>query len=211
MHFVELTRDEYLESVRQIEDYDTLKFSKQALDWWDDYYSWIKNPPLILQDDNEDKCYLFYHISKDNQYLTIHNIFTPKNFRFKGFAYKLLRYLFLFLSKKNIKRIKMYCVSSSLNFYMSLGFKFWGVNNLGQYYCDFKMPKKIGDIKDIVNHEIIGNISQKNFDEIYEKLKSNGDGFDEKQLEIHNQAIRLMGDRYLFKDTYQRHIKDILL
>lgn len=211
IEIVEYTRKEYLFSVQQIEDYDTLKFSKQALDWWDNYYSWIKEPPLCLKEDGKDMCYLFYSLSNDNEYLTIHNIFTPKKHRFKGFAYILLKYLFQIYSKNNIKRFKMYCVSNSIKFYLKLGLKFWGVNAIGQYYCDFKMPKsKIDELKEIGNKENIENINLKNFKKIYEKLKLNGKEFDEKQTLIHKSCLNLMGEKYLFKDVDRRNSKLII-
>ena len=74
MNVIELNREEYLESVKKIEDFKTLNFSKSALEWWDNYYSWEKFPPLCLSDKKKHFCYLFYNISKDNEYLTIHNI-----------------------------------------------------------------------------------------------------------------------------------------
>ena len=79
MDFRELDRDEYLYSAKRIGDYNTLKFSKFALECWDDYYSWEKFPPIVLSIDGVNKSYLFYNISKDNRYLTINYLFTPKN------------------------------------------------------------------------------------------------------------------------------------
>ncbi len=199
--FVKYSREEYLNSVKLIKDFETLKFSKQALEWWDNYYSWEKNPPLCLRDNNKDICYLFYTISKDNEYLNIHNIFTPKNYRNNNYAYKMIEHLFNTLMDSNIKRFKLYSVSSSIKFYMKLGLKFWGVNESGQYYCDFKMPQKnINELKSIVKNENIENIGETNLIKIFEKLKLNGSEFDEKQTFIHNQCLDLMGNNYLFNE-----------
>lgn len=80
MQVITLTREEYLKSVKKLEDFESLKFAKNSLDWWDTYYSWEKFPPLCLIDNfNEHRCYLFYNISKDKEYLSIHNILTLKN------------------------------------------------------------------------------------------------------------------------------------
>ena len=151
MQIIKLNRKEYLESVINIEDFKTLNFSKKALEWWDDYYSWEKFPPLCLTYKNKHVCYLFYNISKDNEYLTIHNLLTPNTHRSHGYAYQLLKHLFSHLSQNKIKRFKMNCVSSSLDFYNKLGLEYWGINDLSQYYCDFKMPiKDISEIPQIV-------------------------------------------------------------
>lgn len=211
IEIVTYPRDQYLESVQKIEDFDSLKFAKQALDWWDDYYSWIKEPPLCLKDHGQDVCYLFYSVSRNHQYMTIHNIFTPKKYRFNGYAYILLKYFFEKLAIDDIKRFKMYCVSSSLKFYLKLGAVFWGVNEIGQYYCDLKMPKS--DIKEIIEigeKENIENIELHEFKKIYEKLNLNGKKFDEKQIIIHEECLKLIGEKYLFEKVLKRHSNMII-
>ena len=63
MNVIELNRDEYLVSVKKIADFKSLSFSKSALEWWDNYYSWEKFPPLCLVNTkNKHVCYLFYSI-----------------------------------------------------------------------------------------------------------------------------------------------------
>lgn len=202
--FVRYSRKEYLDSVMKISDYKTLKFSKVALEWWDNYYSWKNNAPLCLQDNNKDVCYLFYSISKDNQYLKIHNIFTPKIYRNKRYAYKMLEHLFSIMINSGVKRFRLYSVSTSVSFYLKLGLKFWGVNELGQYYCDFKMPKKsILELKNIVKSEEINDIREKDLIKIFEKLKLNGSRFDEKQSCTHRNCLDLMGRNYMFEKLYK--------
>lgn len=198
MSFVELDRDEYLYSVKKIGDFDTLKFSKQSLEWWDDFYSWEKFPPIALSLDGINKAYIFYHVSKDKRYLTIHNLFTPKAFRNQGLAYKLISELFNIKSDKNIERFKMLCVSSSLEFYNSIGLSYWGVNSLNQYYCDFKMPKhSITEITQIVQDTLVSEFTQKEYESIYNNLQANGSGFDKKQTDIYQDSIDMLGDRYM--------------
>jgi hypothetical protein len=202
MSFIELDRDEYLESVQKIGDFDTLKFSKHALDWWDDYYSWKKFPPIALSMDGINKAYIFYHISKDNRYLTIHNLFTPKAYREKGFAHKLLAELFSIKSGEEIDRFKMFCVSSSLKFYNSIGLKYWGVNNLNQYYCDFKMPKEnMSEIRQIVKDSSVSEFTDIEYDKIYETLKDNGSEFDSKEKAIYDEVVKKLDKKFLF-DTF---------
>jgi len=198
MSFIELSRDEYLCSVKKIGDFDTLKFSKHSLDWWDDYYSWEKFPPIALCVDGVNKAYIFYHISRDNRYLTIHNLFTPKAFRHQGLAYELLKELFHEKSGQDIERFKMFCVSSSLEFYNSIGLKYWGVNHLNQYYCDFKMPKSsITEIESIVHKSSTDEFTLNEYNKIHKNLEANGSGFDEKQSEIYKHSLKILGDRYM--------------
>lgn len=200
MRVISLNREEYLTSVKKIADYKSLCFSKEAMLWWDNYYSWEKFPPLCLINDNEKHCcYLFYNISKNNDYLTIHNLFTPNIYRKNGYAYELLDYLFKDLSKKEIKRFKMYCVSSSIGFYNKLGLEYWGVNDLLQYYCDYKMPNfNIDEIPQIVKDSKLSEISDERVLEIFESLKNNGLNFDEKQKERFEDLKDKVKDKYHF-------------
>jgi hypothetical protein len=199
MEVIKLNREEYLTSVKKIGDFKTLEFSKSSLDWWDNYYSWENFPPLCLTHNNKHLCYLFFNISKNNEYLTIHNIFTPYKHRTKGYAYKLLKYLFIFLSDKKIKRFKLSCVSSSLDFYNKLGLEYWGVNELSQYYCDFKMPLlDIKEIPQIVKDSNLNEINDERILKIYESLKNNGSTFDEKHSENFKNSKEKLMNKYHF-------------
>lgn len=205
MELIELSREEYLDSVKKITDYNTLKFSKGALDFWDNYHSWTKNPPLALNIDGKNKSYLFYNVSIDKRYLTIHYLFTPKAYRHQQHAYGMLEELFNIEANSKIQRFKMFCVSSSLDFYNTLGLKYWGVNKYNQYYCDFKMPKKnIGEIFEIVANSSIDEFSETEFDKIYEKLEENGKMFNIKEKEIYENLLKSLGDRYVFDKLLKR-------
>jgi len=207
MSFIELDRDEYLCSVKKIGDFDTLKFSKHSLDWWDEFYSWKKFPPIALSIDGINKAYIFYSVSKDSRYLTIHNLFTPKAYRHEGFAYNLLSELFKIKSGIGIERFKMYCVSSSMDFYSSLGLKYWGVNSLNQYYCDFKMPNyNISEITQIVKDSSINELTDLEYNEVYKKLIDNGLDFDTKQKGIYNDVVKGLGKNYMFEIFEKRHL-----
>jgi hypothetical protein len=201
MKVIELSRQEFLESAQSIEDYKSLTFSKHCLDWWDAYFSWTKFPPLCLIDEEEEHmCYLFYSISKDNEYLTIHNLLTPKANRFNGYAKDILSHLFQKLSNQKIKRFKMYCVSSSLSFYTKLGLEYWGINDAGHYYCDFKMPQKsIDEIPSIVAQSTFSEINDDTLLEIYEKLKNNGEDLDSKKIAVFEDSLEILQEKYHFE------------
>ena len=200
MKVIELNREEYLISVKKIADFKSLSFSKSALEWWDNYYSWENFPPLCLVNDKEKHvCYLFYTISKDNEYLTIHNLLTPNIHRSFGYAYKLLKYLFSHFSENKIRRFKMNCVSSSLDFYNKLGLEYWGINDLSQYYCDFKMPiSDISEIPQIVKDSNLSEISDEKIMQIYEKLKNNGTQLEEKMINKFEESKEKLEGKYHF-------------
>lgn len=206
---MELTREEFLTSAQTIEDFDSLNFSKHCLDWWDNYYSWTKFPPLALKEDDEHLCYLFYHISKDNEYLTIHNLLTPKLFRYKGYAQILLEHIFKTVAKQPVRRFRMYCVSSSLGFYNKLGLEYWGINDSGQYYCDYKMPEQsIDEIPKIVQEASLDELSDESILEIYKKLKNNGTQLEEKRSDIFKNSLDEFSDKYHF-DLLSKKVDEI--
>jgi hypothetical protein len=210
MNVIELNRDEYLISVKKITDFKSLSFSKNALEWWDNYYSWEKFPPLCLVNTkNKHVCYLFYSISKDNEYLTIHNLLTPNTHRSHGYAYKLLKYLFSHLSGHEIRRFKMNCVSSSLDFYNKLGLEYWGINDLSKYYCDFKMPiKDISEIPQIVKDSKLSELSDERIMQIFEKLKNNGTTLEEKMIDKFEDSKEKLEGKYHF-DLLQKRVDEI--
>lgn len=199
-----LTREQYLDSTSTITHKASKEFAKQALEYWDDYYSWADNPCLCLEENGEDVCYLFYHLSQDKRYLVINNILTPFEHRYNGYAKKILTLLFNKLSKGSpIQRVKMFCVSSSLKFYMKLGVDFWGVNRLGQYYTEFPIPKNgIDELKTLMKAETLSTLYNRELKTIYKKLKNNGTDLDEKEKLIFKDSLKLLGSRYRFKELY---------
>lgn len=201
MDIKKLTKKSFLEFALNMHDMKSLQFAKESMELWDNFYSWEKYPPLCLYHNEDALCYLFYSISKDNKYLIIHRILTPKEFRGKRYAYELLSNLFFDFAKTDIKRFRMSCVYSSLNFYNKIGLNYWGVNDKGQYYCDFKMPKKdIKEIPSIVNRANIDEFTPEEFQLIYKKLEGNGKDFNEEEKIIHNRSLLLMGKRYRYEE-----------
>lgn len=200
-----LNRVQYIDSVAKIDHKQSSEFAQQAMEYWDDFYSWENSPCLCLQDKGEDVCYLFYSITKNQKYLFIHNILTPNIHRFNGYAKKLLTILFNeILVFSYIERVKMYCVTSSLKFYMKLGIDFWGVNHLNQFYTNFPMPSKgIDEIPSLMKKEHLEDLNKKELTQIYEKLKKNGSELNEKESKIYDRCLDTLGDRYRFKELTQ--------
>lgn len=207
MELRELNRPEYFESLQSITHFESLLFSKKAMDWWDSYFSWKKFPCLCLSHQGQHLSYLFYHIGNDNEYLTLHNILTPKPYRGKGHAFALLEALFIELESEPIRRLRLSCVSSSLPFYSRLGLEYWGVNVAGHYYSDLPMPENIESIPKLTKENTIENHTDGILSHIYEKVKDNGIGFDEKQQTIHQQCLIDLKGRYHF-DALKETVKE---
>lgn len=198
-----LNRQEYIDSATQMNHFKSLKFAKNALDLWDEYYSWEKNPCLALYHDHDSRaiCYLFYHISKDNEYLTIDYLLTPQKHRDHGYAKAILSVLFNdILHNQNISRVKLSSVASSIKFYLKLGVDFWGVNSIGQYYTDFPMPDSLSDIPNMMRDNHLSDLSDIKLNKIYDRLKSNGSLFENKELIAFNKSTHIMQGRYRFEE-----------
>ena len=65
MEIKNLSRNLFLDYAHTINDIKSLKFAKESLDLWDNFYSWEKYSPLCLINDDEILCYIFYSISKN--------------------------------------------------------------------------------------------------------------------------------------------------
>ena len=140
-HLCFLGRDEYIDSISHIRDEKTLRFANQSLEWWDRHASWKANRCAVLCDGNENHlCYLFSRIDRYGEYITLYNLFTPFLHRRHGYATALLRIILGSAVEKHVRRITFSSVSGSLDFYMALGFIYWGINEIGDYYCNLPLP-----------------------------------------------------------------------
>jgi len=138
-----LNRNEYIASIEAIEDERTLRFANMCLLWWDKQYLWPKQDCIVLKnEEGEELCYVFYHVDRYREYMTIHNIFTPMQQRRKGHAHTLIKMIFDLAAKENVSRFRLTSISNSLDFYLSLGLIYWGVNSVGDYYCDLPVPRE---------------------------------------------------------------------
>jgi hypothetical protein len=103
----------------------------------------------------------------------------------------------------------MNCVSSSLDFYNKLGLEYWGINDLSQYYCDFKMPiSDINEIPQIVKDSKLSEISDERIMQIFEKLKNNGSTLDEKMSDKFEDSKEKLIGKYHF-DLLCKRVEEI--
>ncbi|MCW8821937.1 MAG: GNAT family N-acetyltransferase [Sulfurovum sp.] len=199
LHLEYLSRDAYLSSISTIQDQKSLKFANMSLKWWDEHFNWQANGCVALCDsDNIHLCYIFFKMDQYRMYLTIHNIFTPHSMRRKGYAYELLNEIFNIAIKKKVKRFKLSSISKSLDFYLALGFAYWGVNSVGDYYCDLPIPTKgLSTLNAMVTQADTATLIGKNMDMIYKKVNGNSLILNEIQLKTYENDKIKMGDQYM--------------
>lgn len=207
MEIIKLNLEEYMHSISDIKDKKSIEFANDAFDWWNEKYYWRRFPPLCLTHNKIHLCYLFYTISKNNEYLIINFLLTPEKDRGNGYAYTLLKYLFELITYKDVKRFKLICTPSSLPFYNKLGLEYWGIDKLGFYYSDFKMPKKgIRGIKKVVQDSSIDEFSNYRVRKIYNTLKLNGKELNENQKIVFENSKKIVEKKYHFEDLKNRII-----
>jgi GNAT superfamily N-acetyltransferase len=201
-HIINLDRKAYLASVDEIADAPTRRFADMSLKWWDRHFSWSAQGCAVLcSEKDEHLCYLFYKIDRYRDYITFHNIFTPLAQRRCGYARMLLNMVFMLAIAQHVKRFRITSISRSLDFYLPLGFAYWGVNSVGDYYCDLPVPAEGLEgldamVRDEKTSTLIGNAG----DAIRKKIGRNETKLDTEQTRIYEGDIDKMGARYLHDD-----------
>ncbi|AFV97208.1 MULTISPECIES: GNAT family N-acetyltransferase [unclassified Sulfuricurvum] len=198
-HLELLGRDAYIASTALIQDTESIRFANQSLAWWDRHFSWNTQGCVVLCDErNEHLCYLFSKIDRYSQYLTLYNLFTPLISQRKGYATQILRLILDQALEKHVRRITFTSVSTSLDFYTLLGFIYWGINDIGDYYCNLPLPKNglegmIGMIQENDLKTLIGS----NMDKIYAKIEGNEHHLSPARLLIYEADILKLGKNYV--------------
>ncbi|MDM5270858.1 GNAT family N-acetyltransferase [Sulfurovum sp. zt1-1] len=201
-HLEHLNRNAYIDSIAQIKDKKSLGFANLALYWWDRHFSWKAHGCVVLSNEKQEHLsYIFYKIDRYNEYITIHNIFTPLKFRRHGYASQLFELVFQTAEQKNVSRFRMTCVPQSLSFYLTMGVVYWGINSLGDYYCDLPMPKGgITQIEKMVKDTDPRELAGKHLNSIISKVKGNVEELDEKQTKVYEEHMEQLAESYLYKE-----------
>jgi GNAT superfamily N-acetyltransferase len=206
-HLQNLGRKAYIASIANIADPKTLKFANMSLDWWDKHFIWEAHGCVVLCDEEQNHlCYIFYKIDRYKMYLNIQNIFTPLCERRKGYAQQLLSMVFDLALGLHVKRFKLTSISNSLDFYLSLGFIYWGVNSVGDYYCDLPIPH------DGLEGVPLMTQTQNNFfllgcktEPIYEKTKEHSTLLSIAQTLIYDKDLQKMQKSYRLEKLLEEH------
>ncbi len=201
-HLVRLNRQDYIDSTAQISDEKTLRFSKMSLQWWDSHFFWQRHGCMVLADERENHlCYVFYKIDRYRQYLSIHNIFTPLIMRRKGYAHELLKMLFEIAVLEKVGRFKLTSISTSLDFYLSLGFIYWGINSVGDYYCDLPVPTKgLGGMQIMTDTFSTEALIGTSLGTIFKKVKDDDAQLSSTQSRLYEQDKHKMQRGYRFTE-----------
>lgn len=198
-HLESLNRDAYIASTALIQDAESIRFADQSLAWWDRHFSWnVQGCSVLCDEENNHLCYLFYKIDRYGQYITLYNLFTPLISQRKGHATQILRLILDQALKKHVRRITFSSVSTSLDFYTLLGFIYWGINEIGDYYCNLPLPKNgldgmIAMIRDNDLETLIGS----NMAKINGKIEGNEHLLSSAQILIYDADLLKLGKNYV--------------
>jgi len=170
-----LGRDEYIASIATIDDSQSRRFADQALAWWDRHFSWsTQGCDVLVDEDDSHLCYIFSKTDRYNEYLTVYNLFTPQDERRNGYAQELLGLIVTRSLQHHVRRITFSSVSDSLDFYLALGFVFWGLNDIGDYYCDLPIPAQgLGGFEEMIRTLDVEGLIGKKLEKIYAKVHDN--------------------------------------
>lgn len=197
-HLQSLGRDQYVASIALIQDAPSLRFADQSLAWWDRHFSWNAQGCYVLCDENNTHvCYLFSKIDRYAEYLTLYNLFTPLVHRRNGYATLMLKMILDTALKQHVKRITFSSISSSLDFYTVLGFIYWGINEIGDYYCNLPLPKEgLEGIVSMTQKSDIEQLIGKHIDTIFTKIDGNEDRLSAEQILLYEADIVKLGAHY---------------
>ena len=196
---IDVNRKEYLDSIAQIGDAKSRGFADQALRWWDRHYSWNAGGSVILTDDTgEHLCYLFYKIDRYYEYLTIHNILTPLCHRRHGYALMLLQWVFELAVHSHVRRFKAVCVPQSLDFYLSLGFCYWGLTSTRDYYCNLPVPADgLDGLREMVGSASAETLAGPALQSIHDRVADNDAALNTDQQNLHDAGLAKLRGAYM--------------
>ncbi|MDD5052984.1 MAG: GNAT family N-acetyltransferase [Sulfuricurvum sp.] len=197
-HISQLTRDEYITSINSISDSESRRFANQSLAWWDRHFSWKAQAcDVLVGEDESHLCYIFSKTDQYGQYLSVYNLFTPLSQQRNGYAHELLRLIIQRALSKHVRRINFCSVPDALDFYIALGFMFWGINDIGDYYCDLPIPKEgLEGFDNMINTLNLKSLIGEKVEKIYAKIHNNEIKLTQKQL------IRYTHDRIKLEQKY---------
>ena len=201
-HLKTLNRKEYIASTATLEDKKSIGFAEMSLKWWDRHFSWKAGGCVVLCDEkNRHLCYIFYKIDRYRNYMTIHNLLTPYKYRRSGYAKTLLKHIFRDANQKNVKRFRATCVPQSLDFYLSLGFAYWGLTPTKDYYCDLPMPSEgLDDLATMVLHTSTKQLIGSSKKTICNKIKDNEKVLNDTQQQSYDKDKKKMKKAYMLED-----------
>jgi hypothetical protein len=108
-----------------------------------------------------------------------------------------MKMVFALAIKKRVGRFKMTSISNALDFYLDLGFIYWGVNSDGDYYCDLPIPQEgLDAIKTMIADSDTATLIGENMAAISTKVKGNESKLTTDQVLVYDSDLIKMGDHY---------------
>lgn len=198
-HLESLNRDAYIASTALIQDAESIRFADQSLAWWDRHFSWnAQGCSVLCDEENNHLCYLFYKIDRYGQYITLYNLFTPLISQRKGHATQILHLIIDQALEKHVRRITFSSVSTSLDFYAMLGFIYWGINDIGDYYCNLPLPKNgLDGMKSMIQESDLETLIGSNLEKINAKIEGNEVLLTPAQILVYNADLVKLGNKYV--------------
>lgn len=198
-------RDEYIASVGAIEDSESCRFAGQAMAWWDRHFSWkAQGCDVLVGASDEHLCYMFSKIDRYSEYLTVYNLFTPLCEQRNGYAHELLRLTIEDALKHYVRRITFSSVSASLDFYLDMGFVFWGINDIGDYHCDLPIPKEgLEGMEEMTANSNIEMLVGQKMEKIYTKVHNNAANLTPVQLRRYAADQIRLGKKCKFEELME--------
>jgi GNAT superfamily N-acetyltransferase len=208
-HLAMLDRDDYIHSTNTIQDIKTRGFARLSQTWWDRHFSWKSHGCVVLCNaKDEHLSYIFYKIDRYHDYLTIHNLFTPRAYRRHGYAKELLKQVFTQANGLHVKRFRMSCVPQSLDFYLSLGMVYWGLTETLDYYCDLPLPHEgLGGLDAMICDSSIKELISTRGNDIEKKIKHHEHDLTQEQHRSYEEDKLKMESHYLLDTFYKQHSK----
>jgi hypothetical protein len=121
--------------------------------------------------------------------------------RRNGYAHELLKMVFDFAITENVKRFKLTSISNSLDFYLSMGFTYWGVNSVGDYYCDLPMPLDgLDGVESMTESADTATLIGKKFEAIHAKVVDNETNLSDSKTVTYKNDVAKMGESYMLNE-----------
>lgn len=200
LHLEHLDREAYVASIAKLDDEKSSGFAGQARDWWDRHFSWkVPGCMALTDEEGEHLSYIFYKIDRYREYMTVHNLLTPRPNRRRGYARELMRLVFEQAGGDHVRRFRLASLPQSLDFYRAIGLVYWGIDSLGNYYCDLPLPESgLDGIGPMVQQMGAAELVGRNFDTIYAKVGGNERLLSEEQRRAFESDRRKLAEGYRY-------------
>jgi len=110
----------------------------------------------------------------------------------------LLGMIFQLALLQKVTRFRLTSISKSLDFYLSLGFVYWGVNSVGDFYCDLPMPKDgLAGVRLMTETLTSSELMGRKMETIYKKIQENSSHLTQKQTLLYNTDVIKLNKSYL--------------